>query len=193
MSGDRKKKPVEIDGPSPEEISRAWPWEADDPDPDDLCLPDPPESLQLDTRIWLLPKSWQQPARDLIKECEDRGLSAAEMHLELDRLQSLFMDFSGKSSPDWKRAGGRSTEARDRWCNAILLIANPDDPAAFRKATKRAEVAAFAAIRDEEITDLAFKALKDCPWVGRKREGRPHPPTLKNIREAARERWGEKN
>lgn len=189
MSGDRKKKPVERDGPSWKERLRAKILELANPEPEDAYEPDSPESFQLSTRIHLLPKSWQQPAKELVKDCEDRELSAGEIHLELDRLQSLYLDFSRKGFPEWKRAGGRSTEATERWCDAILAIANPNDPTAFGEAAKRAEKAAFAAIRGEEITDTDFKSLKGCLWVGREREGRPHPPLLKNIRSAAAGRW----
>ena len=39
MSGDRKKKPVEIDGPPLEERLRRTLWELDNPEPDDAYGP----------------------------------------------------------------------------------------------------------------------------------------------------------
>lgn len=192
MSGDRKKKPVERDGPSRKERLRAKLWELANPEPKDAYEPDPPESLQLGVRINRLPKSWQQPARELVEEYDRRGLTAGEMHLELDRWQSLHLEFPPEDfPPKWKRAGGRSTEARKRWCDAILEVATPDDEAKFLDVTERTWVAAGQAVRGEPITDADFEGLQDCPWVGRERSLR-QPPLLKNIRAAARKRWKKK-
>lgn len=157
------------------------------PEPDDFS-PDPPATLDLDARVRLLPGKWQGAARDLVASCLDRGLGAGETYAELARWDLARREFS----PDREHSGGRSTEAPERWCDAILRVVTPEHQGAFEKATERAWVAASQGLRNERITDPAFAHLEGTPWVGRTRGNGREAPLIRNIRVAVRRRWKEK-
>jgi len=57
MSGDRKKQPVEIDGPPLSERLRSALWELDNPEPDDAYLME--HAGEVVTRTMLLEQVWE--------------------------------------------------------------------------------------------------------------------------------------